>query len=61
MDFDQEGAPSGGNTAILSGGQHPQSFEDIAKEISENLLNGRGDLGQASNEQPIGTREEAMF
>ena len=37
MDFDQEGAPGGGSSGLLPGGQPPQSFEEIAKEISENI------------------------
>ena len=43
MDFDQEGVPgeSRGGGAASGGGQHPQSYDDVVKEINEKFQPGR--------------------
>ena len=48
MDFDQEGVPGDSRVAPAGGGQHPQSYDDVVKEINEKFQPGRRpESGQA--------------
>jgi len=48
MDFDQEGVPGDSRVVGNAGGQQPQSYDDVVKEINERFQPGRRpESGQA--------------